>query len=71
MTSTEIKFHVRTAHGRVHILTVGRAYTRRGIQHTNDAADACGRADCWTSTGASATLTGEDADCPRCIERQT
>lgn len=65
------KFRVQSAHGRIHILTSGRASKRHGIPFVNDATSMCGRADCGALTSGAATLTHAPANCERCIQKQS
>jgi hypothetical protein len=65
MPTTETH-NVRTAHGTIHRLTAGRAYTHRGYPTANKAGSKCGKADCGALTSAAARVTDEPVNCPKC-----
>lgn len=61
--------HVRTSHGMVHALTIGRQYKDDGRPGVNSVDSAIGKADCNALTSAVADITDAPVTCARCIER--
>jgi hypothetical protein len=69
-TAPAAKYNVRSAHGRIHILTAGRQYKIHGTgPYTNRPDSECGKADCGALTSASTVITTEPSNCPKCIAK--
>jgi hypothetical protein len=66
MANTENIFTVRTAHGTVHALTIGRTYKMYGSPRVNKLGVPNGKADCGALTSSAATLTDEPVTCVKC-----
>ena len=61
-------YRAASAHGRVHAMTLGRAFRMHGVRYKNTGATAFGKADCGTIvSGGAGHLTDEPVNCPRCL----